>query len=280
MDSTKQSIIEELSKELAKGSFCDAKRATIICAAYDHYMKNHGLFDTKEFIEQAKSLDIDPDWQERAKQILIESGPIVPPQGIQDVLKQMDQPTNAMSDFTRDDIADIKHAKEVLQYEVEYSMTNGSLKHAYYPGTYITGGCIASLIQRFPVNDYDVYYPSKLAVEKGIESLEKSDWIKEIDDNYGNLQVGTTNSKKLITSNAITCKDKFQYITVICGSPEGVRKSFDFVHCMPWYDIDAEKLYISKTQYDAIVNRKLIINNRKGVTKYRESKFIDRGYTY
>jgi hypothetical protein len=42
-----------------------------------------------------------------------------------------------------------------------------------------------------------------------------------------------------------------------------------------------DKLFISKQQYDACVNRKLIFNiKEEDVKGWRINKFIDRGYTF
>jgi hypothetical protein len=81
---------------------------------------------------------------------------------------------------------------------------------------------------------------------------------------------------KVITARATTLKHSVQVITM---ETKEHRKSFDFIHCMPWYDIKAGKYYISENQYRSIKEKKLIINpNAKVVAKYRIAKYEDRGW--
>jgi hypothetical protein len=57
------------------------------------------------------------------------------------------------------------------------------------------------------------------------------------------------------------------------------RKRFDFLHCMPWFDIKNEKFYISENQYKAIKEKRLVINpDAREVAAYRIQKFEKRGW--
>ena len=84
----------------------------------------------------------------------------------------------------------------------------------------------------------------------------------------------------MITAKAVTMEDDSSFITFLSGTPEQIKGSFDFVHCMAHYNLGDGKLYISKKIYEAAKNKKLIVNNEKQVKDWRIQKFLDQGYTY
>ena len=59
------------------------------------------------------------------------------------------------------------------------------------------------------------------------------------------------------------------------------RIGFDFIHCMPYFDLSSEKFFISEQQMDAIARKKLI-QNKTGKTPagWRIEKFKSRGWTF
>ena len=84
---------------------------------------------------------------------------------------------------------------------------------------------------------------------------------------------------KLVTPNAITFKNGLQVITM---TGKEHRETFDFVHCMPYFDMATQQLFISRQQYDAIKNKKLIKNPKhtNHLSMERVQKFIDRGWSF
>lgn len=148
----------------------------------------------------------------------------------------------------------------------------------YADNMFISGGAIASLIQQASVNDWDIYFKDAEVSAAASTLLEKyyRDNIKDVNPKYQDF-VGKDG--KLITANAITMEDGLQFITMINGDPKDVRASFDYVHCMPYYDFNRDALYISEKQYDACWDKKLIVNNQHVVKPWREEKFLARGYT-
>lgn len=143
---------------------------------------------------------------------------------------------------------------------------------------FISGGAIASLIQQASVNDWDIYFKDAASEATASTILEKyyRDNIKDVDPKYHDC---LGKDGKMITANAITMEDGLQFITMTNGDPKDVRASFDYVHCMPYYDFNRDALYISEKQYDACINKKLIVNNQHVVKPWREEKFLARGYT-
>jgi hypothetical protein len=147
------------------------------------------------------------------------------------------------------------------------------LTSVLYDSCIITGGCISSLYFGEKVNDIDLYAKDskKLStVQKLI--IEIGEHIKEVKG------YSLTNAdNKLITNNAITLKNDVQFITI--ADAETCRKQFDFIHCMPWFDIKTQKLHISESQFNSIKNRQLVPNiSGETVKPYRLQKYLDKGW--
>lgn len=144
------------------------------------------------------------------------------------------------------------------------------------PMMFLSGGAICSLLNGEEPKDWDMYFVNEQKQKQFIDSifLNYKHEIADVKENYKDA-IGTDG--KMITANAITMKDGVSFITSWCGTPEEVRKHFDYVHCMPYYY--KSKLHISPKQYHAIVNKKLIVNNPDAITQWRREKFIQRGFT-
>lgn len=69
----------------------------------------------------------------------------------------------------------------------------------------------------------------------------------------------------------------YQFIFTDCKTREELLADFDYKHCTVSYQKD--KLYITRNAYDAISDRKLITNNEKTKTIWREEKFLCKGWT-
>jgi hypothetical protein len=143
---------------------------------------------------------------------------------------------------------------------------------------YLSGGAIASLIQGEIPKDWDIYCESALNMKMVEEMVKKNpDYIADVRENY----VGVFGSNgKMVTANAITMKDGTSFITKLYLPPSEMKKTFDFVHCKPHYNLTTKTLYISPQQYIAIVNKNLIRNNGVIPQTWREEKFKKKGYKY
>lgn len=181
-----------------------------------------------------------------------------------------------LSDSDKKNILRVKEIikeKIISEWFMKLTINNWVLRKMF-----ISGGCFASLLRYEEPNDFDVYTKDISAWEQmKAFLLENKDHILDIDEKYSDFY---GQDGKMITANAITLKNKFQFIHKIYGEPNFVRQSFDFVHCKPYYDCDEDKLYISYEQYDACINKKLIVNNTKAVTVHRTEKFTKMGYTF
>lgn len=139
---------------------------------------------------------------------------------------------------------------------------------------YLSGGAICSLIRGEEPKDWDWYFKDLDTMYKFQQHLKNCElFIKDVDPKYGNFGV----NGKMITGNAITMNDGNSFITMISAEPKVIKKTFDYVHCTPHYE--SGRLYISKKQYNACVEKKLIVNNVDMVKEYRRQKFLSRGWT-
>lgn len=119
---------------------------------------------------------------------------------------------------------------------------------------------------------HDETAKNKLRPYLGSNGFEKKDleYLKQTNPGATHVQEvweGTQDGKK------------YQFIFTDYWSREELIKGFDYKHCMASYDVGKDKIYITRTIYDAIANKKLIVNNENRVTEWRRNKFLQRGYT-
>lgn len=178
----------------------------------------------------------------------------------------------------------IERAKEVIRKELRLHFE--SLPISYYElfkTAILTGGAIGSILRDENPNDWDVYLTADNAT-KFREKVERNDdniqdCILEMPHKYQSTHV----NGKYVTVYATTFKNKLQVIT---GFNKEHRLEFDFIHCMPYLDMETQKLHISKQQYQACMEKKLIKNPRVVkqpgelfTPKKRLEKFLDNGWT-
>ena len=142
----------------------------------------------------------------------------------------------------------------------------------------LTGGAISSIMLNETPKDYDLYLDDKddiLYFKQYVSSIDPN-LIQDANEKYVEVLV----QGKLVTANATTFKNSLQVITLHTAD---ARSTFDFVHCMPWYKISDHKLYISKRQYNAIINKHLIKNEHKNafaLSHKRIEKYTAKGWKF
>jgi hypothetical protein len=100
--------------------------------------------------------------------------------------------------------------------------------------------------------------------------------ILDISESYADDNVKNA-SQPCVTANAITFKNKFQLITL--ADYYSARKTFDLVHCLPYYDLKNDKFFISEHQFRVIQQKKLVKQYSGNIIKdYRLNKFVSRGW--
>ena len=178
--------------------------------------------------------------------------------------------------FTTSEKTKILRLKSELtaQFSVKMSAISDDLfKAQVRENCIITGGSIASCFHSEKINDFDLYAKDQASLNilkiYILESM-KAD-IKEMKAYDVNSTAGY-----MITDNAVTLKGDLQFIYL--GTADQCRLKFDFIHCMPWFDIKTQKLHISKDQYDAIADKRLLVNPLGNVKFKRIDKYTKRGW--
>ena len=174
------------------------------------------------------------------------------------------------------DEMDILACKVLIKRKLEkdfYPLLGPLSKHYFY----LTGGAIASLLQNETPKDWDMYCRSSVPAQATIDRAKDANMIETVNEKYA--KVMNLDGNLLITMNACTLKNKIQLITRFYGEPRDTRATFDFKHCVPYYDCGEDKLYISEEQYRLIKQKQLVLNNPLSWTRHRQEKFEKRGYT-
>lgn len=187
-----------------------------------------------------------------------------------------------MSVFSRDETNEILAVKNDIKTYV-----NGT-KHLYgWPKNvfhtpehfYISGGAIASMLNKEVPKDFDVYCRDQKAGDAVRELLTRqyTAQIKDVDEKYREVDCWKVPGK-MVTEKSITMNNNMSFIVMHYGEPSEIKATFDFLHCTPHYDIADDKLYISRAQYDSIKSKTLVVNNPDRVVMHRIEKFITRGW--
>jgi len=160
-----------------------------------------------------------------------------------------------------------------------------TLHHLLKVQCILSGSSISSIYHNETINDFDLWFKEKTMIEGSKSYIlgQHQHSIMEYGetDAYAGLQPNNENyTQKIITNNAITLKGKVQIITL--GEYDQQRKYFDFVHCMPFYDIEKDIFYISPEQMECISEKKLKIKTPVGKlpSEWRISKFLRRDWSW
>ena len=131
---------------------------------------------------------------------------------------------------------------------------------------FIAGGCFKSMILNESVNDYDLYFTKKEALDQFIGHFNEV-FFPPINSEMVQF-TGVTGQKFstnliLATDNSITIfisgngtSIKVQLVTKFFGTPEDVTSKFDFEHCMSYYRWDQP----IEVKSDLILKRSLVFN--------------------
>lgn len=151
------------------------------------------------------------------------------------------------------------------------------LEAFFFENCVISGGCISSLFHETAVADIDLYCKSAKTLTQIKDYIIINDKNIKSVDSYDAILDEPKEQFKLITQNAVTLTNDVQYIYM--DTWDNCKKKFDFVHCMPYYDLNTQKLFISEKQYDSIKNKILISTKQVEVKPKRVEKYHKRGWT-
>ena len=176
--------------------------------------------------------------------------------------------------FTDLEVVAIQQIKKTIRNGVSKALLpiNQTLRTHLINNCIVTGGCSASAFYDQEPNDWDLLFKDE------VSSRSFNHYIMDHKEDVmeAGMYTGVQFTGKLITTNAITLKNKVQVIDW-----KWQRNNFDFIHCMPWYDLQADKYHIAKEQYDAIKNKELIARDPSTFkpNDRRLKKWLDRGFT-
>jgi len=147
------------------------------------------------------------------------------------------------------------------------------------PKYIVAGGWFASVLNNEKPNDFDIFFldcdmDTTLADKINIQHIN----IHKVKTRHKISYLQNENVVAVVDHNIFDVK--YQFIFTKYKTREELVNHFDFLHTCVSYDAAAEKLFISKPTYDAIMSKKLIPNSkaRKDPAPWRWVKFIDRGW--
>lgn len=178
--------------------------------------------------------------------------------------------------------------KETIRYRIQRKLDQlpDDIANIIKNNFALSGGAIASLFHGEEVSDYDLYFLDHAvgSMDVILDMIKMTNFIKKYDaddsiqeKDYSGLWVSNADNNTYVTARAVTLPNKIQII--IGDTLSGFRKNFDFVHCLPYYVIRDDKLYISEKQFQCIKYKKLVIHS-KMATYSRDQKYFNRGYHY
>jgi hypothetical protein len=171
---------------------------------------------------------------------------------------------------------EVRMVKEQVQarlqtaFDTLVSLFPAELAGIVKANAYFAGGCVVDLVRDEEPRDYDVF-------------IQTEDAVNAIRAYWADLPTVPDVEIRAVTDNAVTLGYKgyiFQIVTRFFGPTDRVFKTFDFTHCMSYFDPSTGAL-----SYDEalIIKRQLRYNGEKDEyplnTLKRLCKFVSRGWT-
>jgi hypothetical protein len=189
--------------------------------------------------------------------------------------------------FSDKDKNEILEAKgRMFSFFVEAGkLFSGSVSHFIHQHCILSGGAIQAIFNKDQVNDYDVYFDGDYEFDN-IENMMLSDpYIEANIVSHGEYKLfdsktgGYSKKFKLITvrNNPDNSPIKKPHIQFIFGNYFKLREDFDYLHCLPYYVHNTQKLYISPEQFYCIKN-KILCKVGAFVDSKRTAKYKGRGW--
>lgn len=151
---------------------------------------------------------------------------------------------------------------------------------------YIAGGCIYSLYQDKPVNDYDFFCTSEYFAKQVMGYFRRNDvtMIKEVREGIweGVYPLDGRMIDIVVTNNAVSFGQELQIITKYTGSPDEVVGQFDFMHNMYYYEFGNTMISKVADSFDFLDDKYLKYNTDRARdicgTIMRIPKFVQKGF--
>lgn len=155
-----------------------------------------------------------------------------------------------------------------------------TLESLFYSNCVISGGSISSIYHNEAVADIDLYATSSQGLNKVKEYILNGNKNVKMIDSYeldsDGKEVTTGKTQPLVTLNAVTLTNDVQFVYM--DTWQNCKRKFDFVHCLPHYDLATQRLYISESQFQAIKTKTLVPTGYVEVKDKRRGKYFNRGW--
>lgn len=183
--------------------------------------------------------------------------------------------------FTPLEKGKILHMKTLAKSYITM-IVGGEMFDVVRPFLVVSGGAFPDWFHdtRNGPKDIDVFVLTDPTAKNKLRPYLASNGFQKKDVEYlKQTNPGATHVQEVWEGNAISHDIKYQFIFTDYWSREGLISEFDYKHCMVSYDVGKNQIYITRQIYDAIANKKLIVNNDKRIAEWRRTKFLQRGYT-
>lgn len=134
-------------------------------------------------------------------------------------------------------------------------------------------------------DDYE-YFESRPDHEAGQyvgEAFDPLSDVKDIADGAKEVMDGDDirpYSAVFLSSNAVSLSGKVQLVLRFYGDPDTIHESYDFVHCMNYYESGKSSLTLRPEALEALLSRTLVYRGSQYplCSVIRSRKFIERGW--
>ena len=128
--------------------------------------------------------------------------------------------------------------------------------------------------------DYE-YFESRPDHEAGEYAIEAFDSLVDtLGDVAAEERVVDDFAPVFLSSNAISLKGKIQLILRFYGDPDTIHSSYDFAHCMNYWESGSGMLSLNPGSLEALLSKTLVYKGSKYpiCSVIRARKFIERGW--
>jgi hypothetical protein len=142
----------------------------------------------------------------------------------------------------------------------------------------VSGNAFTSWHDQSELKDIDVFVLGDDVAKHQLRTYLANRGFKHKDIEYlKQTNPGATHVQEVW--EAVSHGKKYQFIFTDYWNRKDLIKEFDYKHCMVSYDVGKDMIYITRSIYDAIDHKQLIVNNERRVAEWRRYKFLDRGFT-
>ena len=175
----------------------------------------------------------------------------------------------------------IVHMKHMARSYI-HMIIGGQMYDIVGPFLIVSGGAFPDWFHntRNGPKDIDVFVLNNDNAKNKLRPYLASNGFEKKDLEYlKQTNPGATHVQEVWEGNAVSHNIKYQFIYTDYSARKDLIAEFDYKHCMVSYDVGKNEIYITRSIYDAIANKQLIVNNDKRVAEWRRTKFLQRGYT-